>query len=49
MLYWSQNLQNPQNCFSGMESGQLARFPAATRLGAAPTYPFDVLHVLWVL
>ena len=29
-----------------MESGQLARFPAATRLGAAPTYPFDVLHVL---
>jgi hypothetical protein len=48
-MYFSQNLQNPQNFFSGKESGQLARFPAATRLGAAPTYSVDALHVLWVL
>ncbi len=32
-----------------MKSGQLARFLAATQLGAATTFLNVVLHVLWVL
>jgi hypothetical protein len=49
VFLFSQNLQNPQNYFSVGESGQPARFPAATRLGAATRFSLDFTIVLTVL